>query len=119
MDIRITVKNHFTKETIIDSIAKGITGDWTVVEQNHKVFTQAYPDCYVNFVEVGGSDGIWGMPYNQEQDEIALENGHMTFGEYCKKWYQGDLDEMPDEEVERQIDELLEQDWEERDAICH
>ena len=128
MNVKITVRNHFTKETIIDSIAKGIQGGWATVQKNQKVFANAYPDCYVNFVEVDDDgmylDGfIFGMPVNQEKDEEAYENGHMTWAEYCNKWYRGDMagcnEDMPDDEVERQIDELLEQDWEERDAICH
>jgi hypothetical protein len=38
------------------------------------------------------------------------------------KWYPQALSsdsDMPDDEIERQIDDLLEADWNERDSVCH
>ena len=49
MDIKITVINHFTRKTIIDSVVT-VPNDWSVVEANHKAFSEMHPDCYVNFV---------------------------------------------------------------------
>jgi hypothetical protein len=47
----------------------------------------------------------------------------MTWNEYITKWHGGvgleSDDDMPDYEVERQIDELMEADWDMRDSVCH
>jgi hypothetical protein len=112
MDIKIKVTNHFTKEVIIDSVAKGITGDWLTVEQNQKVFAQAYPDCYVNFVQSDSSNGIWGMPVNQKRDEEAMDRGEMTWNEYCDKWYSGNA-------AIRDTEELKQEDFNIRDSVCY
>jgi hypothetical protein len=56
------------------------------------------------------------------QDEIAYDEGRMTWDEYMSKWHRGAMEsdsDMPDYEVERQIDELLDADWNERDSVCH
>ncbi len=124
MNIKITVINHFTRETIIDTIATGITSTWDVVKQNHQVFCGAYPDCYVNFVCEETNSYICSQPRNQIIDERAYDEGRMTWEQYCDKWYKGALsgcneDDMPDDEIERQVDMLLEQDWAERDSICY
>ena len=123
MDIKITVTNHFTGEKIIDTIATGITSTWDVVEQNHKFFRGAYPDCQVNFV-VDHNNFIFAPPLNQERDEIAYDEGHMTWEQYCNKWYKCAMsgcneDGISDDELNYQIDMLLEQDWAERDSICY
>jgi hypothetical protein len=125
MNIKIRVINHFTKEIIIDSIVD-VPNDWLVAEANQRVFAGAYPDCYVNFVQLDGTNAIWGTPVNQTRDEEAMDRGEMTWEEYCNKWYKGalsgcnedDNDGISDEEIERQVDMLLEQDWEMRDSIC-
>jgi hypothetical protein len=126
MNIKITVINHFTRETIIDSTVD-VPNDWSVVEANHKAFSEMNPDCYVNFVCEEKNSFICSQPYNELQDEKAYDEGRMTWEEYCNKWYKGalsgcnedDQDGMSDEEIERQIDMLLEQEWEMRDAICY
>ena len=60
------------------------------MRRNHQAFSETFPDCHVNFSwkEEGEFENfIYGMPYNQRQDEIALEEGHMTFDEYEERWY--------------------------------
>jgi len=123
MDIKITVINHFTRKTIIDSVVT-VPNDWSVVEANHKAFSEMHPDCYVNFVCEETRSYICSQPYNELQDERAYDEGRMTWEQYCDKWYKGALsgcneDDMPDYEIERQIDEIREAEWNAMDSICY
>jgi hypothetical protein len=46
----------------------------------------------------------------------------MPYEQYMDKWYSGPYesdDDMPDYEIECQIDDLLEADWNERDSVCY
>ena len=122
MDIKIFVFNYVTKETVIDSTIT-VQGDFATAEANHRVFREVHPNCQVNFV-VDHNNFIFAPPLNQEKDEIAYDEGRMTCNEYVSKWHgEGSAlesdDDMPDYEIERQIDNLLEADWNERDSVCH
>jgi hypothetical protein len=125
MNIKIKVTDHFTRQTIIDSVvALNESTDWATVEANQKVFSEVFPNCYVTFSCEERDSFICSQPYNMVQDEQAYDSRRMTWEEYCNKWYKGALsgcneDDMPDYEIERQIDDLLEADWNERDSICH
>ena len=124
MNIKIKVINHFTKEVIIDStVSLNESSDWDIVEANHKAFSEFYPDCYVNFVCEERNSFICGVPLNQWKDEEAYDKGLMTYEEFCDKWYNGSLsgcnDDIPEDEIERQIDTLLEEDWNDRDSVCY
>ena len=119
MDIKIKVTNHFTKEVIIDSVANGITSDWLTIEHNQRVFAQAYPDCYVNFVQLDSSNGIWGAPVNQMKDEIAYNEGNMTWEEYCDKWYNGDFKGCNEDRDIVFLSRAEEEDFNMRDSVCY
>lgn len=125
MNIKIKVTDHFTNQVIIDSVVTlNESTDWATVEANQKAFSEFYPNCYVNFTCEERKSYIFGMPLNQLKDEEAYDKDEMTWWEYCDKWYKGSLsgcneDDMPDDEIERQIDDLLEADWNDRDSICH
>ena len=121
MTIKIFVFNYLTHETIIDSTIE-VNGDYAVAEANHKSFSEMYPDCQVNFV-IDKDNFIFAPPINMKQDEIAYDEGRMTWNEYVDKWHsngkalESDSD-MPDYEIERQIDDLLEAEWNTLDSIC-
>jgi len=87
MDIKIFVFNYITKETIIDSTIT-VQGDFATAEANHQVFREVHPDCQVNFV-IDSKNFIFAPPLNQEKDEIAYEEGRMTWNEYVSKWHGG------------------------------
>ncbi len=58
---------------------------------------------------------IFAPPLNQEKDERAYDEGRMSWNDYVSKWHGGgalESDDMPDHEVERQIDELMKADYE-------
>jgi hypothetical protein len=120
MTIKIFVFNCLTKEVFLDTT---VTVDSTVetAMANHKVFREIHPDCQVNFV-IDQNNFIFAAPLNMEKDEQAYNEGRMTWNEYVTKWHGGSAlesdSDMPDDEIERQIDELIEADWNEKDSIC-
>ena len=86
MQINITITNAFTSQVEFnstDSIAEAS------IDAAHSLFTEAYPDSFVNFVwgEEGSKSFICGMPHNMKRDEIAHSAGLMTWEEYFSKWY--------------------------------
>ena len=87
MDIKIFVFNCITKETIIDSTIT-VQGDFETAEANHKAFSEMFPDCQVNFV-IDQNNFIFASPYNMKQDEIAYDEGRITWNEYVTKWHGG------------------------------
>jgi hypothetical protein len=115
MTIKIFVFNYITHETIIDNTIE-VNGDYAIAEANHKAFRELFPDCQVNFV-IDSENFMMSPPLNQEKDEAT-----MSYEAYMDKWYPQALSsdsDMPDDEIERQIDDLLEADWNERDSVCH
>jgi hypothetical protein len=113
MTIKIFVFNYITHEIIIDSSIE-VNGDYAIAEANHKAFRELFPDCQVNFV-IDSENFLMSQPLNQEKDEAV-----MSYEAYMDKWYPQALNSvMPDYEVERQIDELMEADWDMRDSVCH
>ena len=121
MNIKIFVFNHLTKEIIIDNTIEvngSVTAsyDYAIAEANHKMFREYYPDCQVNFV-IDSKNYLMSQPLNQEKDEKS-----MPYEQYMDKWYSGPYesdDDMPDYEIERQIDDLLEADWNQRDSVSY
>jgi hypothetical protein len=97
-----------------------VNGDFAIAEANHKAFSKMYPDCQVNFV-IDKDNFIFAPPHNMKEDEIAYDEGRMTWNEYVSKWHSGALEsdsdmrdyeiDIPDDEIERQIDELLKAEW--------
>ena len=87
MQINITITNAFTNQlemaTSTYTVAEGS------IDTTHDLFSQAYPDSFVNFVwgEEGSKSFICGMPRNMKRDEIAHSAGLMTWEEYFSKWY--------------------------------
>lgn len=88
MEISIRITNALTGQVeinVTESIAEAS------IDAVHKLFTEAYPNSHVNFVCEGSKTFIWGAPHNMMQDEIAYNEGRMTWEDYCKKWYKGAL----------------------------
>lgn len=125
MNIKIKVINQLTGRVEIDSQME-VTSPMSTVHQNHEVIRRAYPDCQVNFV-IDDNNFIFSPAYNMELDEIAYDEGRMTWDEYCNKWYNGclsgcnqdDPDGISDEEIEKQVEMLIEEDFVNRDAVCY
>jgi hypothetical protein len=119
MTIKIFVFNYITHKIIIDSSIE-VDGDYEIAQANHKAFREMFPDCQVNFV-IDNDNFMMSPPLNQEKDEIANEEGRMTWDEYMNKWHRGPYEsdsDMPDYEIEHQIDELFESEWNALDSIC-
>jgi hypothetical protein len=115
MTIKIFVFDYLTHETIIDNAIE-VNGDYEIAKANHRAFREIYPNCQVNFV-IDSENFLMSPPLNQEKDEAEL-----SYEAYMDKWYPQALEsdsDMPDDEIERQIDSLIEEDWNKRDSICH
>lgn len=125
MTIKIFVFNQLTHETMIDSTIT-VDGTFETAKDNHQVFREVHPDCQVNFV-IDENNFIFAPPINMEKDEQAYDEGRMTWEEYCNKWYKGtlsgcnddDRDGISDEEIDHQVEDLIESDWNMRDSVCH
>lgn len=121
MNIKIFAFDYLTHETIIDSTVE-VNGDMEIAQANYKAFREMLPNCQVNFV-IDSNNFLMSPPLNQEKDEKAYDEGRMSWEDYVDKWYTGakesNEDEMPDEEIEHQIDTLLEQEFDGYDSICH
>ena len=84
MNIKITIKNAFTKVTELDFTA--VVVDSADVDYMHKGYCEAYPDSFVNFkMDDGGF--IAGQPRNMAKDEILQAAGLMEWDDYMAKWY--------------------------------
>jgi hypothetical protein len=119
MNIKVSIKNALTGEVVVDHTIN-VDSTFEITKKNHEIMAHAYPDCHVNFVMDNG-DFIYGIPVNMERDEREL-----SFEDYCAKWYPNvndvswnDISGMSDEEIERQIDEMLESEWNERDSFSY
>ena len=96
MNMKIKVTNTLTKEVVIDSILNFLVEDsmsddaqYEIIKANHDCYTKQFPDCHVNFSWNDGQSFIFGVPYNMTQDEIAYDEGRITWKQYCDKWYKG------------------------------
>lgn len=96
MTIKIFVFDYLTHETIIDSTIE-VNGDYGIAEANHKAFREIYPNCQVNFV-IDTDNFMMSPPLNQEKDEIAYDEGRITWDEYMSKWHNGALESDSDYE---------------------
>ena len=99
MTIKIFVFDHITKETIIDSAMEINSLTWDIVEANHEKFRQMYPDSQVNFV-IDDYNFLMSPPLNQDRDELAWEDGRMTWKDFSNKWYKGSLEINMPENIE-------------------
>lgn len=84
MNIKITIKNAFTKVTELDFTTTVEEG--SNVDNMHRIFSKAYPDSFVNF-DMGERGFIAGQPYNMAKDEILQAAGLMEWDDYMAKWY--------------------------------
>lgn len=115
MNIKIKVINFLTNEVEIDSQVE-VTSDWETVQNNHNVFRGAFPDCQVNFF-IDDNNFIFSPPMNMERDEIAYDEGRMTWKQYCDKWYKGSpVGGNEDDEI---IERYEAEDFASRDAVCY
>ena len=80
--LRITVTN--TNFERIKDIS--FEYDMTDIHDMHRLMSEAYPDCFVNFTLADGSF-ICGQPLNMAKDEQAVKDETMTWEEYEEKWY--------------------------------
>jgi hypothetical protein len=87
MNIKIKVINALTNQVEIDGQIE-VTSDYETVKKNYEVFRRAYPDCQVNFF-MDEMNWMCYPAYNMIQDEIAYDEGRMTWNEYVTKWYKG------------------------------
>jgi len=86
-----------------------------IAEANHKAFRELYPNCQVNFV-IDNDNFMMSPPLNQQKDEVAYDEGRMTWDEYMSKWYGGELES--DSDIRDTIDRMEEEDFASRDAVC-
>ena len=114
MTIKIFVFNYLTHTVEIDSTIE-VNGDYQIAEANHKAFRELYPNCQVNFV-IDNDNFMMSPPLNQQKDEVAYDEGRMTWDEYMSKWYQGALES--DNDIRDTIDRMEEEDFASRDAVC-
>lgn len=114
MTIKIFVFNYLTHTVEIDSTIE-VNGDYQIAEANHKAFRELYPNCQVNFV-IDNDNFMMSPPLNQQKDEVAYDEGRMTWDEYMSKWYQGALES--DDDIRDTIDRMEEEDFASRDAVC-
>ena len=89
MNIKIKVINALTNQVEIDSQIE-VTSDYETVKNNHEMFRRVFPDCQVNFM-MDDNSFMFSPPYNMFQDEIAYDEGRITWKQYCDKWYKGSL----------------------------
>lgn len=115
MNIKIFVFDYLTHATVIDSTIEVTSDDIEIVERNYKAFREMYPNCQVNFV-VDSNNFFFGPPLNMEKDETEL-----SYEAYMDKWHGGPYEsdsDRPDFETEHQIEDLIDEDWNRRDAVC-
>ena len=126
MNIKIFVYDYLTHETIIDNTIE-VNGDYEIAEANHKAFRELYPNCQVNFV-IDSDNFLMSPPLNMQKDEIAYDQGRISWTEYMDKWYTGavesddDIKEMRDTSIDQDIATLERydaEDWASRDSVCH
>lgn len=80
--VKITDKNL---KVIMDLTFDSGCSDFDTLSLLHTEMEKQYPDCFVNFS--WGDSFICGQPINMKLDEIAMENGTVTWEEYQEKWY--------------------------------
>jgi hypothetical protein len=120
MTIKIFVFDYLTHETVIDNTIE-VNGDYAIAEANHKVFRETFPNCQVNFV-IDADNFIMSPPLNQEKDEIAYDEGRMTWNEYVGKWYNNNALESDSDmrdTIDYEIERMEDQDFISRDSICY
>lgn len=114
MTIKIFAFDYLTHETIIDSTVE-VNGDMEIAEVNYKAFREMLPNCQVNFV-IDADNFMMSPPLNQQKDEIAYDEGRITWNEYMDKWYTGALES--DDDIRYTIDRMEKEDFASRDAVC-
>jgi hypothetical protein len=114
MQIKIKITNSLTREIVVDNKIE-VDTDFETVQANHECMRQAFPDCSVSFFF--GKDFICTPALNEELDEAAYDRNEITFEQFVNKWYKDANGDIPDEEVERQVDMLLEEEYNRYDSI--
>lgn len=125
MQIKIKITNALTGKVEVDNTIE-VDSTFEVMQANHACMADAFPDCFVNFF-ADDSSFICSQPRNMIKDEIAYDEGRMTWEEYCNKWYKGvysgcnedDHDGISDAEAEYQVDSFLENQFNSYDSIIY
>ena len=117
MNIKIKVTNALTGQVEIDSQLT-VYSDYATVQANHQAFVEMFPDCHVNFF-MDDNSFICGVPHNMKQDEIAYDEGRMSWNDYVAKWYNG-CPSLCNEDDDIVILERYEaEDFASRDSVCY
>lgn len=116
MNIKIKVINFLTGTVEIDSEIN-VNGDYEIARANHQAFREVFSDCQVNFT-IDDNNFIFSPPYNMEQDEIAYDEGRMTWEQYCNKWYNGSPCGCNEDDDIVIIERYENEDFTSRDAVC-
>ena len=87
MTLKIYVYDYLTKTVEIDTAIE-IEQDMEVMEANHAVYRETFPNCQVNFV-VDENNFIFSPPINMQKDEQACEEDRMSWNYYVSKWHGG------------------------------
>lgn len=95
MNIKILVYDYLIQETIIDNTIE-VNGDYEIAEANHKAFRELYPNCQVNFI-MDTRNFLMSPPLNMQKDEIAQQEGRITWQEFMDKWYAGTIERFDDD----------------------
>lgn len=122
MQVKIKIVNALTDRVEIDNTIE-VDSTLEVLEANHGFMSDTFADCFVNFSCDASGFAIFGQPRNMVKDEIAYEEGRMTWEEYCNKWFKGSLsgcnEDSPDglSDADLVVLERYEtEDWATRDA---
>lgn len=94
--IRIRIKDAFTGQIITDNDIRVNDYSFEIMNDAHRMFEQAFPNCFVNMAVMfdsenldglGYGDFICGQPFNMKLDEKMVEGGFMSYEEYDAKWH--------------------------------
>lgn len=116
VQINIKVVNQLTGEVVIDNSENPLKVQdysYEVMAQNAEVFVETFRDCSVSFSASNG-DFINQPAYNMMADEENL-----PWEEYIAKWYPGVASSNDNLDDLVQIERYEEEDWAQRDSICH
>ena len=117
MNIKIKVINFLTGAVEIDSQIN-VNGDYEIAMANHQVFREVFSDCQVNFT-IDENNFIFSPPINMQQDEIAYDEGRMTWKQYCDKWYNGSPCGCNEDDDIVILERYENEDFASRDSVCH
>lgn len=96
MKVKILVYDHLAHETVIDNTIEVMSNDVEIAQRNHKAFREMYPNCEVSFI-MDTRNFFISQPINMEKDEIAQQEGRITWQEFMDKWYAGTVERFDDD----------------------